>query len=137
MTKITKMDLNDLNTYLAFAYTDPNAADTTTPRTIVPADLLRRLLDSYEDLTTEHPSLECSICGDAAFTSSTGHFTDGEGSVCESCGHPGSVVVDEDCETWWNASDELCDNCHDCANEKVRVLTERLELVAKIASQTV
>lgn len=64
--------------------------------------------------------LECSHCGDTAFTSPDGLFADGDGEKCLSCGFPGHVDIEEDgSEVWWLASvedDARCDDpeCQDC-----------------------
>jgi hypothetical protein len=124
MSSITKEDLQHLEGTV-MSSNDP-----------VAINILQRLIEGYASLTTDHPTLDCPVCGDVAFTSDTNYFTDGEGEVCESCGHPGSVVVEEDGdkEVYWQANDELCDGCIDCANFKLEKLTNRLAAIAKLAA---
>jgi len=39
-------------------------------------------------------ALECDHCGGDAIVSTTGYFSDGEGTACATCGWPGHVSVD-------------------------------------------
>lgn len=76
--------------------------------------------------------LECNHCGSIAFTSRDYRdgvywFTDGDGEACDSCGMPGSVVVDEpdpdDAVVYWSDDDSptaFCTrpDCEDCNDRR-------------------